>query len=61
VAAGHQVTIVSAIYDKSDLEPTGFVTRRTHRRRTDHRHESAALEQARHGASHLDLSPLFAC
>jgi glycosyltransferase involved in cell wall biosynthesis len=29
VAAGHQVTIVSAIYDKSDLEPTGFVTRRT--------------------------------
>lgn len=28
VAAGHAVTIVTAIYDKSDLEPTGFVTRR---------------------------------
>jgi hypothetical protein len=29
VAAGHAVTIVSSIYDKSDLEPTGFVTHRT--------------------------------
>ena len=26
-AAGHQVTIVTSIYDKSDLVPTGFVTR----------------------------------
>ncbi len=26
-AAGHQVTIVTSIYDKSDLEPTGFITR----------------------------------
>jgi glycosyltransferase involved in cell wall biosynthesis len=27
VAAGHSVTIVTSIYDKSDLEPKGFVTR----------------------------------
>ena len=27
VAAGHGVTVVTAIYDKSDLEPRGFVTR----------------------------------
>ena len=26
VKAGHQVTIVTSIYDKSDLEPTGFVS-----------------------------------
>ncbi|NOT34800.1 MAG: glycosyltransferase family 4 protein [Candidatus Eisenbacteria bacterium] len=25
-AAGHAVTVVTSIYDKSDLEPTGFVT-----------------------------------
>src|SRR6185503_8451525 len=27
--AGHDVTIVTSIYDKSDLEPTGFVSRYT--------------------------------
>jgi glycosyltransferase involved in cell wall biosynthesis len=27
VAAGHPVTVVTSIYDKSDLEPRGFVTR----------------------------------
>ena len=27
VQAGHSVTIVTSIYDKSDLEPTGFVTK----------------------------------
>jgi len=27
VRAGHEVTIVTSIYDKSDLRPTGFVTR----------------------------------
>jgi glycosyltransferase involved in cell wall biosynthesis len=29
VKAGHDVTIVTSIYDKSDLEPTGFVSRYT--------------------------------
>lgn len=29
VRAGHDVTIVTSIYDKSDLEPTGFVSRFT--------------------------------
>ncbi|HUK64839.1 MAG TPA: hypothetical protein VLV15_15975, partial [Dongiaceae bacterium] len=27
VAAGHDVTVVTSIYDKSDLVPRGFVTR----------------------------------
>ncbi|MBI1797186.1 MAG: glycosyltransferase family 4 protein [Candidatus Eisenbacteria bacterium] len=29
VKAGHDVTIITSIYDKSDLEPTGFVSRYT--------------------------------